>query len=130
MDPQKICFNILAIIDAVFNTVELICYVTLYKHINDHDNTVAAGIVAAVIVDASVVRYRNRVNTISLYGQLSSWILELWFIVAIGLIATIFNLNLLREVTQFFRVFQFSLIPFIQIKTSPSIQHNVISKLI
>ena len=40
------------------------------------------------------------------------------------------QLELVREVTQFFRVFQFSLIPFIQIKTSPSIQHNVISKLI
>jgi hypothetical protein len=107
----------------------------LYKHINDHNNTVAAGIVAAVIVaavivaavivDASVVRYRNRVNSISLYGQLSSWILELWFIVAIGLIASIFNLNLCGKSLSFLKIFVFSLIPFIQIKTSPSSQHHV-----
>jgi hypothetical protein len=51
-------------------------------------------------------------------GQLASWVLEVWYILAVGILSIKFNMNMLREMTFLMKTFEFSLIPFVQILTS------------
>jgi hypothetical protein len=51
-------------------------------------------------------------------GQLASWVLEVWYILAVGILSTKFNMNMMREMTFLMKTFEFLLIPFVQIFTS------------
>ena len=58
---------------AMFTVAEIGYYITLYLHITGHNNTVAAK-----LLDPSIIRMRNKSNSISLIGQVLSWMMEVW----------------------------------------------------
>jgi hypothetical protein len=108
----------------MLTVIEIGCYVTLYQHITDHNKS----IVASKLLDPSVIRIRNKFNSISLVGQVLSWFMEVWYIVLIGFLSNIFHLETLREVAPFFKTFEFFLVPLVQIHTSPPIRKFNLAK--
>ncbi len=112
-----------AIVGACFSLIEIISYMLLYSHIYKHDNSIAA-----TILDPSIIRMRNRTNSISLYGHVLSWIMKVWYILLVGFVSNLFNQTSLREVPPFFKTLEFFLVPFVQIRTSAPIKQFLFSK--
>ena len=113
----------IAALGGIFSMIEIACYIVIYLHIDVHNNTVAIQ-----LLDPSVIRVRNRTNSITLTGQVMSWFMELWYIVLIGFISNMFNPASLREVAPFFKTFEFFLVPLVQIYTSPPIKRFISSQ--
>ena len=112
-----------ALIGAIFTASEIMCYFILYFYLLNHNNNFAIN-----ILDSSVIRMRNLANSISLYGQILSWVMEVWYNVLIGFISNVFNPSSLREVAPFFKTFEFILVPIVQIYTSPPIKRFIASR--
>ena len=106
-----------------FVLCEITCYVMLYTFINKHNS----GDVTKIL-KPSVINKRNKINAISLTGQVAGWIMETWYIVAIGFLNTIFNFELLREIAPFVKDLEFILIPLVQICTSEPIKKFMMSR--
>ena len=106
-----------------FVLCEIICYIILYTFINKHNS----GLVTKIL-KPSVINKRNKVNAISLTGQVAGWIMEMWYIVVIGFLNTVFNFELFREVAPFVKDLEFVLIPMIQIYSSEPIKKFMISR--
>jgi len=64
----------------------------------------------------------HRSNTISLIGNVSCWFLQIWFIVAVGILIKIFESKLLQEVSAVFKMIEFAIHPLIHILTSTAIR--------
>ena len=108
----QICF----VFGGIFTTVELICYMIYFWYIYNHDNKVAA-----VIISKTTLKSRNKRNAISMVGQIVSWILKVWYLVIVGLLASIFDNDMLREVSVLIKATSFLLIPLVQVLTSAPI---------
>ena len=102
---------------------EIACYTKLYLFMYKKDN----GRIKK-IVNSSVINKRNKTNAITLSGQFAGWIMEIWYIVTIGILNTIFNFELFREVAPFVKNLEFLLIPMVQIKTSEPIRQFILNK--
>jgi hypothetical protein len=102
---------------------EIACYIKLYIFIYKKDN---GGVKS--LVKASVIHKRNKTNAITLSGQFAGWIMEIWYIVLIGILNTIFNFELFREVAPFLKDLAFLLIPMVQIMTSEPIKQFKLNK--
>ena len=61
-------------------------------------------------------------------GQLASWIMEVWYLVLVGVLSTNFDMDFLREVAPLLKHLEFFLIPLVQIYTSPPIKKYLSSK--
>ena len=107
-----------AIVGFSYTMVEIISYIFLYYYITFH-NKIA---IANGVVDASVVRMRNRANAISLTGLFAGWLMEVWYIVFVGFLSVTLNSNLVREVSTVLKYYEFYLIPLVQIHSSPPIK--------
>ena len=114
---------VLSAVGATFQILELCCYIILYAYVKNHNNTIAV-----TVLDAGVIKMRNRANSISLSGQLASWILEVWYIVIIGIFSNALKYSAMRDVAPFLKTFEFFLIPLFQIKTSAPIKRYLSSK--
>ena len=106
-----------------FAICEITCYIILYTFINKHNNRLGAQ-----VLKPSVVNRRNKINAISLTGQLAAWIMVTWYIVTIGFLNIFFNFELLREVVPFIKDLEFVLIPFVQIYSSDPIKKFMMSR--
>ena len=82
----------------------------------NHDNKVAAA-----IVSKATLKSRNKTNAISMVGQIVSWVMEIWYIVLVGLLSTLFQVELLREVSVLIKTTEYFLIPMVQVLTSAPI---------
>jgi hypothetical protein len=71
---------------------------------------------------ASVLKNRNKTNAITMAGQAASWIMEIWYIVIVGVLSTIVQVDILREISVVVKALEFCLIPFVQIYTSAPIR--------
>jgi hypothetical protein len=60
-------------------------------------------------------------------GLFGTWILEIWYISCVALLALKFDVALLREVAAVLKDFDFVLIPLIQILTSAPIKKAILS---
>ena len=54
-------------------------------------------------------------------GQLLGWLMEIWYIVLIGLLSAFFNLESLREFASLLKDLEFALIPIVEVYTSTPI---------
>ena len=97
----------------VLSIVEITCYLILYHHIYSHNVDIASK-----LLDASVIKKRNQQNAVSLTGLFAGWLMEVWYIVLVGIFSTIFENNWIYEMSAFFKVYVYYLIPLVQIHTS------------
>jgi hypothetical protein len=62
-------------------------------------------------------------------GLLSTWIMEVCYILAAGILAHNFDNNLLREVFSLAKMFEFCLVPIAEIASTPSLRSFAYRKL-
>ncbi len=109
----RICF----VFGGILTLVELFCYLAYFQYIYNHDNYVAAA-----VVSKSTLKTRNKTNAISMVGQITSWVMEIWYIVLVGLLSTMFQVDLLREISVLIKTTEYFLIPLVQVLTSAPIK--------
>ena len=117
-----------ALFTSVFGTslslVEVLSYVNLFHYIWKHDNTLANA-----VLDSKSIGSRNRSNAIGLAGLFATWLLEILYILMVGFLHLfIEDSNFLREVVASIKYFDFFLIPFVQVNTSPPIKRFIESR--
>ena len=117
---KRYLIPVLSAMGGSLTLVEVSSYIFFFHHISHHNNNVAIN-----ILKPSVIKCCNRVNAISMVGQLASWVLEVWYILVVGLLSIKFNMNMLREMSFLVKNFEFSLVPFVQILTSNPINKFV-----
>lgn len=103
----------------LLNLTEIISYFLLFRHIYQHDNQVAN-----MILTSDVIKLRNSKNTISLMGQLCTWLLETSYfllLIAFAILGAAKN-EYFREVASIFKLAEFTLVPFVQILCSPPLR--------
>ena len=66
-----------------------------------------------------------QVNAISMVGLLSSWILEMHYIFLSGIMAFYYQSQHVREVAAIVKLFEFVLVPLVQILTSAPIRRFI-----
>ncbi len=69
--------------------------------------------------------FRNKTNATSMVGQITSWIMEIWYIILVGVLSTMFQVDLLREVSVLIKTSEYFLIPLVQILTSAPIKRFI-----
>ena len=109
----RLCFGLVGIL----TIIELCCYLTYFQYIYHHDNNVAVMVVSQIII-----RIRNKSNAISMMGQVTKWIMEVWYIILVGIFSTMFQVDLMREVSVLIRATEYFLIPLVHVLTSPPIK--------
>lgn len=108
----------------ILTLVELCCYLAYFHYIYNHDNNVAAS-----VISKSTLKSRNKTNAISMVGQVTGWVMEIWYIVLVGLLSTMFQVDLLREVSVLIKALEYFLIPLVQICTSAPIKRHFREKI-
>ena len=111
-----------AIIGSFYTVVEILAYIYLYSHISAHNIQIGVE-----MLDVSVIKQRNKVNAASLTGLIACWLMEVFHIVFVGFLTLLFENNSVREFSALFKYFQFYLIPFVEVHTSPAIQRFISS---
>ena len=105
------------VLGGILTIIELCCYLFYFQYIYHHDNNIAAR-----VVSQTTIRMRNKTNAISMIGQVTSWVMEIWYIVLVGLLSTMFQVDSLREVAVLVKATDHFLIPLVQIFTSAPIK--------
>ncbi len=104
-----------SLLGAVLTLIEIMSYLILYHHLWNHNNKIVVG-----VVDANVIKMRNRANAISITGLFAGWIMEIWYLVLAGFLLFIVKDNTsIRQVISCVRMYEFFLIPLVQVYTSP-----------
>ena len=109
-DTLVFCF---AVHGTMMILIEITCYFILYHHIYSHDVNIAA-----LVLDSSVIRKRHQVNAVSLTGLFAGWLMEVWYVVFVGIIAILFKNDSLYEMSTFCKVYAYYLVPIVQVSTS------------
>jgi hypothetical protein len=117
---QKKIVQTCFVFGGIFTTMELLCYLIYFWYIYNHDNKVAA-----LVISKNTLKSRNKINAISMVGQVVSWIIKIWYFVLVGLLTAIFPIDLLREVSVLIKASSYFLIPFVQVLTSAPIMRYV-----
>ena len=108
----------LSSVGALFPTIELACYIAFFHHTIRHDNTVAI-----IVIQPEVLKLRNKRNAISMIGLLASWLMELWYIIIVGLLTAIIKDPVyVRDVSTLIKMLEFVLLPLVQILSSEPIK--------
>ena len=101
----------------------MICYGIFFHYVTNHNNNVAA-----TVLKQLVIKQRNRNNAISMLGLSASWLLEIWYILFVGLFTFGFESSSMREIAAVLKDFDFLLIPVLQILTSAPIKKSFFTK--
>jgi len=67
-DQQTFVFFCVSMIGVVLNLIEIFSYSVLFADIRNHNNTVGSQ-----ILEAKIIKQRNRVNAITMFGQFVTW---------------------------------------------------------
>jgi hypothetical protein len=113
----------LSLFAAANQVLEFLCYAVMFYVIIKHDNTEAVK-----IVKPSVIKQRNQTNAVTLTGQFSCFLIEIWYIVFVGLLAVPKNITYLREWAAMIKTLEFFLLPLIMITTSAPLRNFLILK--
>jgi hypothetical protein len=89
-----------------FAVMELFCYVSFFMHLYNHNNTIAIN-----VVTPAVIKQRNQVNAISMFGLLCSWILEIHYILVSAAMSVFAEGDHIREVAAILKLLEFVLVP-------------------
>jgi hypothetical protein len=92
----------------------------LFNYIYNHNKNIGA-----TVLQPEVIRQRNRKNAISMVGQFCSWILELSYFFLLIFFATRLYHDQRREIASIIKLYEFSLIPLVQIFTTASMRQFV-----
>ena len=72
---------------SILTVIEISCYLILYHHIYIHNKTTAE----KKLLDSSIIRKRNQDNTVSLTGLFLTFLMEVWYIVLVGILSIVFQ---------------------------------------
>ena len=106
----------------MYNMIEFCCYIIFFVHVINHDNNIAAA-----VLQKETIRQRNHSNAITMVGLFITWIMELSYL---GWIVVVYSAGFsvkTRELPTILKMFEFSLVPLVQIMTSPPLRkftHN------
>jgi hypothetical protein len=96
----------------------MMSYIILFHHIWKHNNNVAS-----IVLDQKIVLQRNKANAMNLTGLFATWVTELVYPIFVGLLFFVVpGHNNIRDVVGTFKWFDYFLIPFIQVHTSPPLR--------
>ena len=95
------------------SAAEISSYAILFHYICQHDNRIAN-----TVLKPSVVQSRNRANAINLTGLVLGWLTEVWYVVLVGIVSLVTERNAYRELAAILKVYEFYLIPLVQVHTS------------
>jgi len=101
----------------LYLSIELYCYSVIFYTIFKHDNTEAIK-----ILNPSVIRQRNQANAICLTGQVLGFVIKLWYMVAIGVLAIGFNAIRVREISGILKSIDFVAIPLVMILSTSTLR--------
>jgi hypothetical protein len=107
----------------MLNITEMLCYVILFCHIYNHDNTVGA-----LVLRPDVIKMRNSRNAISLLGQLSTWLLETSYNLLMLYFIYLYRFDVNQELASIFKLSEFTLIPLAQVLCSPPLRNFLFRK--
>ncbi len=113
----KDALRYVSFIGGLVTLVELVCYAAFFEYVFRHDNYLAIG-----IVPASVIQHRNKTNAVSMFGQVLSWFMEVWYILLVGILSTFVKMEFLRGVFVLIKCSEYCLVPMVQILTSAPIR--------
>ena len=108
----RLCF----VFGGILTIIELCCYLAYFQYIYNHDNKVAA-----MVISQTMIRIRNKTNAISMVGQVTSWVMEIWYAVLIVMLSTFYDTDTLREIASLIKDFEFVFIPLVEVQTSSPI---------
>ena len=77
------------------------------------------------VLAPSVIQQRNKTNAVSLTGQFLGWVMEIWYLILVGLLSAFFNMDSVREISSLVKDLEFVLIPFVEISTSAPIRNFI-----
>lgn len=108
----------------VLTVAEMCSYCYLFYYVWKHDNKEAAR-----LLSENIIRKRNRANALSLMGNFSTWLVNMIYVIGAGFVPVLFSNSVsVKEVTSFLKFFDYLVVPFVQIKTSPPLRRFVESK--
>ena len=117
----RICFTLSA---GLLTILDIVSYIALFHHVWVHDNTIAVE-----ILDKKIIVQRNKSNALSLMGCFATWIINIFYTTGLGLLYFVVkNSADVRNVTSFFKFYDFFLIPYVQILTSPPLRRFISAK--
>ena len=120
---KTIVLLLIACVAIVLNVIEIFCYIAIFVHL-----TVFNKNVASFVLKSSVIQDRNRTNAINLTGQFAGWLMEVWYTVLAGILSNVYKIDMLREAIPILKLFDFVLIPLVQIYTSPPIKRFMMNQ--
>jgi hypothetical protein len=103
--PKNVKTTVLLLVAAIgflLNIAELSCYITIFSYLSFVNKRNASS-----VLKPSIIRDRNRSNAISLTGQAAGWIMEVWYIILVGVFSTIYKFELTRELSPIIKLFEF-----------------------
>ena len=113
MSTKKMVITAIAGAGLMFTIQEILSYTILFHHISYHNN-----IIAANGLSATVIKQRNRTNAISFVGQFLGWVMEVWYVILVGLLSAVYNMESVREISSLLKDLEFVLIPLVEVYTS------------
>jgi hypothetical protein len=118
---MKDVLTVISMAGIFFILVEMFCYIILFYYLTEHNKNIAAN-----ILQPSVIKHRNKTNAISMLGLFACWLLEVWYMILVGILAIQFEMDELKEVSATLKDFDFVWIPLLQIMTSASLRKEII----
>ena len=106
---------------AIFNLIEMVCYVVFFTVIIHHDNTLANG-----VVKPGEIKQRNRVNAFTMFGQVVTWAMELSYVLVLLIFAGKRKSSNSRELPALLKLAEFTVIPIVQILTSAPLRKFIL----
>jgi hypothetical protein len=94
--------------------IEIASYAILFHYIASHNNNNAMN----QILKQSDIKARNRSNAISLLVLITGWMMEISYLIAVGVLSFVMDRNTVREISSILKYYEFYLIPLVQIYTS------------
>ena len=113
MSTKKMVITAIAGAGLMFTIQEILSYTILFHHISYHNN-----IIAANVLSATVIKQRNRTNAISFVGQFLGWVMEVWYVILVGLLSAVYNMESVREISSLLKDLEFVLIPLVEVYIS------------
>jgi hypothetical protein len=110
----------IALVGCSLTILEVSSYMAFFYQMTGYNKAVAGK-----MLKPSVIKGRNRVNAISMIGQIFGWLMEIWYLLLISVLSLKYEMDFLREVSFLLKHFEFCLIPFVQIVTSNPISQFI-----
>lgn len=117
----KVAYVFASIISIALACIELCCYLIFFQEIWNHDNTIGVS-----ILKPQALKKRNKSSMVSIFGQIFSWSMQMWYLIMFAITYAFFDPNgeiqYLKKYAFFIKSLEFALIPLFQITASITIK--------